>query len=551
MFKRTEQRPKRRLSLESLESRQLMSATPLSFAEYEAVVAAPALVGQLQPASAASLQAKDDSYRDHYTEFGNAVIIRPLANDQPAPSSHPSELRIVGVGEDASTTIKTIHGTVTILDRQSVVYKPNGNLPYNRDGVLIDSFRYTISDASGATSSAVVTVANYRTVRMPLHSEMSVTLDADTQISIPTFLNHTEQVIAVIPPRHGAVMLYDGSVHGPHTVPPNAFVVPQYFQAMYKPNQGYAGLDEFTMTLRNSTGLERTVQVSVTVVQPNRRPELSHDHVTVAPNQTVRIDVLANDRDPDQGDRLTVRAIVGGPQHGAARIDPATQQIVYTPKSGYTGPTDRFTYEVIDSGGLTARAEVRITFAAPKAEPPSNLAAGNTWARAIDLKWQDNSRNESGFVIERSTDGKNFQVIGTVGANVTKFRVTDLSPDTRYWFRVRAETPGGRSAPTDTLMVRTKAEAPAAPTGLMTRNVWATKIDLGWTDRSSNETGFIIEMSRDGKSWQQVDSTAANAKSFRVTGLKSNTVYHFRVVAVTNGVRSAVDSTLTVRTARA
>ena len=55
------------------------------------------------------------------------------------------------------------------------------------------------------------------------------------------------------------------------------------------------------------------------------------------------------------------------------------------------------------------------------------------------LTWKDNSDNESGFSIERSADGKDWEVIGVVDANVNVFE--DPSPiaiKRAYYYRVRA-----------------------------------------------------------------------------------------------------------------
>ncbi|HWB54638.1 MAG TPA: fibronectin type III domain-containing protein, partial [Tepidisphaeraceae bacterium] len=52
---------------------------------------------------------------------------------------------------------------------------------------------------------------------------------------------------------------------------------------------------------------------------------------------------------------------------------------------------------------------------------PSGLSASTASSTAISLHWKDNSNRESGYKIERSTDGKNFSQINTVGANTTSY----------------------------------------------------------------------------------------------------------------------------------
>jgi hypothetical protein len=85
--------------------------------------------------------------------------------------------------------------------------------------------------------------------------------------------------------------------------------------------------------------------------------------------------------------------------------------------------------------------------AAPPPPPaaPSGLTATRASNSRINLTWTDNANNESGFKIERSTDGVNFALIRTVGANITTFANTNLTNNVRYYYRVRAYNSSGNS----------------------------------------------------------------------------------------------------------
>lgn len=78
---------------------------------------------------------------------------------------------------------------------------------------------------------------------------------------------------------------------------------------------------------------------------------------------------------------------------------------------------------------------------APPTSPPAAptaltaMAAGSS---QINLTWVDNSNNESGFKIERSTDGMNFTQVGLASANATSYSDTNLNAVTQYYYRVRA-----------------------------------------------------------------------------------------------------------------
>ena len=88
--------------------------------------------------------------------------------------------------------------------------------------------------------------------------------------------------------------------------------------------------------------------------------------------------------------------------------------------------------------------------------PPSNLKAQSASSSQIKLTWSDNSSNEDGFKIERSTNGTSFVQIATVGSNVRSYTNTGLASATRYWYRVRAFNASVDSAFSNTATARTK-----------------------------------------------------------------------------------------------
>lgn len=77
---------------------------------------------------------------------------------------------------------------------------------------------------------------------------------------------------------------------------------------------------------------------------------------------------------------------------------------------------------------------------------PSNLTATRASNTRINLAWTDNANNETGFRIERSTNGGAFVEIGTVGANVTAVGNTGLRRRTTYTYRLRSYNSAGNSA---------------------------------------------------------------------------------------------------------
>jgi hypothetical protein len=97
----------------------------------------------------------------------------------------------------------------------------------------------------------------------------------------------------------------------------------------------------------------------------------------------------------------------------------------------------------IDSSNDTANQSVSTSI--PPAAP-SGLTA-TAAASEIDLAWQDNSSNESGFRIERRTGSAAFAQIAMTAANATTFADTGVTSGVTYDYRVAAFGPGGTSAP--------------------------------------------------------------------------------------------------------
>lgn len=79
---------------------------------------------------------------------------------------------------------------------------------------------------------------------------------------------------------------------------------------------------------------------------------------------------------------------------------------------------------------------------------PTNLQAnaGKTESATVSLTWTDNADNETGFKIERGTDGTNFFEIANVGVDVQAYNDALVSEGTTYYYRVLAFNLNGVSA---------------------------------------------------------------------------------------------------------
>lgn len=113
---------------------------------------------------------------------------------------------------------------------------------------------------------------------------------------------------------------------------------------------GNVGSYFFTYTVSDNYGGSSTSGVSIASVDPDdgndNWPQVSGETVTTTKNNSIIIDVLANDYD-DDGDTLVLDT-VDTPAHGT--IEKQNGKVLYTPDLNYTGQ-DSFYYGVHDDHG--------------------------------------------------------------------------------------------------------------------------------------------------------------------------------------------------------
>jgi hypothetical protein len=160
---------------------------------------------------------------------------------------------------------------------------------------------------------------------------------------------------------------------------------------------------------------------------------------------------------------------------------------------------------------------------------PTNLVATAAGSDRIDLDWGP-ADDPDGYEIQRSLDGLGWTSLGRRGT-ATEATILGLAAETMYFFRVRAFNSGGDGPFSNVASARTGPAVPSAPAGLKATAVSRSRIDLSWSDTSTNETRFEIQRSTVGQSFQLVATVTANSISFANTGLRARTTYTYRIRA--------------------
>ena len=135
----------------------------------------------------------------------------------------------------------------------------------------------------------------------------------------------------------------------------------------YVPDDDFAGVDTFTYQITGPNGDTASATVTVEVGEVNDLPEANDDAATVDEDDSVIVDVLANDTDTEGLDPSSV-TVGSGPVSGTVTIDPVTGVVTYTPDTDFAG-SDAFIYTVADTDGVLVTATVTITVT-PINDPP-------------------------------------------------------------------------------------------------------------------------------------------------------------------------------------
>lgn len=127
----------------------------------------------------------------------------------------------------------------------------------------------------------------------------------------------------------------------------------------YVPVPSHFGVVLFAYDLVVANTETTRADVTITV---NGAPRAVDDEARTEVGVPVRIEILRNDLDPE-GDTVALSAIIEPPRHGQLDLESG---VVYGPEAGFEG-VDGFVYEVCDTKGACARANVTVVVGTPVA----------------------------------------------------------------------------------------------------------------------------------------------------------------------------------------
>jgi len=259
------------------------------------------------------------------------IIVDVLANDTDADGD---ALRIFG-------TPSADNGTVLVNGNGTISYTPSVNFTGN------DTISYAITDDKGGVGSGEVVVTVTPNTAPVAHQDNVTTLE-DQSLTLSPLTNDIDI-------DGDAFNLFGTPVATNGTVVANANGT-----LTYTPNTGFTGIDVVTYQITDGDLSSNTATITIQVDAINHLPSLQNDSASVNEDQTIVIDVLANDTDAD-GDDLSIFShwADNGDTTVTIQAD-GSSALLYSPNKDFIG-TETISYQVVDSKGGLSSASITVT----------------------------------------------------------------------------------------------------------------------------------------------------------------------------------------------
>jgi fibronectin type 3 domain-containing protein len=251
------------------------------------------------------------------------------------------------------------------------------------------------------------------------------------------------------------------------------------------------------------------------------------------PNQ---IDLAWRDNSSNENGFEVHRSVTG--PSGTFTLRAMTSANVISYGDAGLGPSTQYCYRVraFTASGKNAASSAftNTSCATPSGVPaaPSNINASPETSTSVSVTWTDNSANEDGFRVERSSDdGASWSAVLQTSADATR-SVDDArtAESPRLCYRVVAYNGFGTSAPSGT-----DCTTPPAGAGSLTASVSDQAIILSWTDNSVVEDGYEVQRAAIGEPYKVVAILPANATGYHDAQATVDVTYWYYVRATKDG----------------
>ncbi|MCU0577528.1 MAG: fibronectin type III domain-containing protein, partial [Desulfobacterota bacterium] len=146
----------------------------------------------------------------------------------------------------------------------------------------------------------------------------------------------------------------------------------------------------------------------------------------------------------------------------------------------------------------------------------------------VTLEWESSAEGVTGFRIERSTGGGDFEEVAEVGPATATYTDTGLAAGTPYHYRIWALGSSGDLECSGDTEVTTR-DLGTVPLEALAMS--SSGVDLSWVYTAGDAQGFRIERKTAGTDFTQEAELDAGQDSYSDTGLSPETGYTYRVWA--------------------
>ncbi len=164
---------------------------------------------------------------------------------------------------------------------------------------------------------------------------------------------------------------------------------------------------------------------------------------------------------------------------------------------------------------------------------PGNVIAQKytSTTNAVRINWNKVSGASGYRVYKYNTSTKKWDKVKDVSADTLTYKFTGLKAGTTYKYKVKAYTKsGGQTVWGNASSTITTATKPAKP-AITKASKSASAVRLYW-NKVSGASGYKLQQyDNASKKWKTVKLISASSTNYKVTGLKSNTAYKFRLQA--------------------